>query len=328
MLRDLSPRIAEGFEAFEASATLPAADPHPRRLPPGPGPHLARRLSHRGLRGRSASDDRGAPGARLAAARRGVDAALAGPRGPVGGATGGGAERRTGGVAGPGPAGLAAALARAVPRVIPRGVARGRGADRRSTRRCCARSSSTRNAASSSTRPRTSRAGSGRRPRACAACSTRPGRGGRDRSRGGAAHGHRARAGGPDALARGVPGRVVATRCALDPRDSWVGAWRSSGSGSSLFASMDAASRASGGVVWRRGRTTRPPTGPPPSKDLVLVAVSASGRTREVVDVAQRHRGTSLVIGVTNVPRLAAGGGVATSSCRCSRVSRRPGSPR
>jgi glutamine---fructose-6-phosphate transaminase (isomerizing) len=40
----------------------------------------------------------------------------------------------------------------------------------------------------------------------------------------------------------------------------------------------------------------------PPSDDLVVVAISASGRTPEVVDVARRHRGRSLVIGVTNDP--------------------------
>ena len=34
----------------------------------------------------------------------------------------------------------------------------------------------------------------------------------------------------------------------------------------------------------------------------MLVAVSASGRTSEVVATARRHKGTSLVLGVTNVP--------------------------
>jgi len=73
------------------------------------------------------------------------------------------------------------------------------------------------------------------------------------------------------------------------------------GLGSSLFASMDAASalRANGVPALADFAST---DGTPPSKDLVLVAVSASGRTREVVDVARRHRGTSLVIAVTNMP--------------------------
>ena len=73
------------------------------------------------------------------------------------------------------------------------------------------------------------------------------------------------------------------------------------GLGSSLYASMDAAFalRARGMPAWAEYASAE---GAPPSKDLVLVAVSASGRTREVVEVARRHRGTSLVIGVTNVP--------------------------
>ena len=42
--------------------------------------------------------------------------------------------------------------------------------------------------------------------------------------------------------------------------------------------------------------------GTAPSPDLVFVAISASGRTREVRDAAERHRGTSLVVAVTNDP--------------------------
>ena len=73
------------------------------------------------------------------------------------------------------------------------------------------------------------------------------------------------------------------------------------GLGSSLFASMDAASalRAGGMPAWAEFASA---DGAPPAGELVLVAVSASGRTRETVEVAERHRGTSLVIGVTNVP--------------------------
>ena len=50
----------------------------------------------------------------------------------------------------------------------------------------------------------------------------------------------------------------------------------------------------------------------PPSRDVVLVAISASGRTPETVAVAERHRGTSLVVAVTNQPGspLAAAGDV------------------
>jgi glucosamine--fructose-6-phosphate aminotransferase (isomerizing) len=73
------------------------------------------------------------------------------------------------------------------------------------------------------------------------------------------------------------------------------------GLGSSLFASMDAAValRGAGVASWAEYASG---DGAPPSSDLVLVAVSASGRTLEVVSVAELHRGSSLVIGVTNVP--------------------------
>ena len=55
------------------------------------------------------------------------------------------------------------------------------------------------------------------------------------------------------------------------------------GLGSSLFASMDAAFalRAAGVAAWAEFASA---DGAPPAKDLVLVAVSASGKTREVVD--------------------------------------------
>jgi Glucosamine 6-phosphate synthetase, contains amidotransferase and phosphosugar isomerase domains len=73
------------------------------------------------------------------------------------------------------------------------------------------------------------------------------------------------------------------------------------GLGSSRYASLDAtfALRAGGMPAWAEYASAE---GSPPASDLVVVAVSASGRTAEVVQVARRHRGTSLVIGVTNVP--------------------------
>lgn len=85
------------------------------------------------------------------------------------------------------------------------------------------------------------------------------------------------------------PGRVAGRRTALV------------GLGSSLFASMDAAFalRAAGVPAWAEFASA---AGAPSAGDLLLVAVSASGRTTETVEVARRHRGTSLVIGVTNVP--------------------------
>jgi fructoselysine-6-P-deglycase FrlB-like protein len=74
------------------------------------------------------------------------------------------------------------------------------------------------------------------------------------------------------------------------------------GLGSSRSAALIAASalRARGETAWVEIASTSTPT--PPADDLVLVAISASGRTREVIDAAERHRGTSLVVAVTNDP--------------------------
>lgn len=73
------------------------------------------------------------------------------------------------------------------------------------------------------------------------------------------------------------------------------------GLGSSRFAAdvLAGALRASGRTAWSElasgaARTT-------PSPDLTLVAISASGGTREVLDAVDRHRGVSHVIAVTNV---------------------------
>ncbi len=73
------------------------------------------------------------------------------------------------------------------------------------------------------------------------------------------------------------------------------------GLGSSRYAALIAASslRARGSSAWAEYTTTRTPTAP--ADDLVLVAISASGRTPEVIAAAAAHRGTSLVVAVTNV---------------------------
>ena len=73
------------------------------------------------------------------------------------------------------------------------------------------------------------------------------------------------------------------------------------GLGSSRYAALDVALalRRAGATAWSEYASAD--VGPP-SKDLLLVAVSASGRTPEVVELAHRHRGTSLVVGVTNEP--------------------------
>lgn len=72
------------------------------------------------------------------------------------------------------------------------------------------------------------------------------------------------------------------------------------GMGSSRYAASIASShlRASGTSAWVEYASTGAPTAP--STDLAFVAISASGRTAEVVAAARRHRGRSIVIAVTN----------------------------
>jgi glucosamine--fructose-6-phosphate aminotransferase (isomerizing) len=74
------------------------------------------------------------------------------------------------------------------------------------------------------------------------------------------------------------------------------------GLGSSRFAGLDAAAalRASGVPAWVEFASADAAT--PPSQDTILVAISASGKTPETVAVAERHRGTSVVVAVTNQP--------------------------
>ena len=74
------------------------------------------------------------------------------------------------------------------------------------------------------------------------------------------------------------------------------------GLGSSRYAASIAATvlRAAGSSAWVEYASTGTPTAP--ADDLVFVAVSASGRTPEVVAAARRHRGQSLVVAVTNEP--------------------------
>jgi len=74
------------------------------------------------------------------------------------------------------------------------------------------------------------------------------------------------------------------------------------GMGSSRFAAMDAASR-----LRALGRDAHAETASSSSfstggRDTLVVAISASGRTPEVLDAAERHRGTSFVLGLTARP--------------------------
>ena len=74
------------------------------------------------------------------------------------------------------------------------------------------------------------------------------------------------------------------------------------GLGSSRYAALDSAVqlRAAGLPAWVEYASADIAT--PPSRDTVLVAISASGKTAETVAVAELHRGTSLVVAVTNQP--------------------------
>lgn len=74
------------------------------------------------------------------------------------------------------------------------------------------------------------------------------------------------------------------------------------GLGSSRYAALVVASsvRAAGGTAWVEYASSA--AGTPPAGDLVFVAISASGRTREVIEAAARHRGRSLVVALTGDP--------------------------
>jgi glutamine---fructose-6-phosphate transaminase (isomerizing) len=74
------------------------------------------------------------------------------------------------------------------------------------------------------------------------------------------------------------------------------------GLGSSRYAALDAATalRGAGRTAWVEFASADVAT--PPARDVVLVSVSASGSTPETVAAAERHRGTSLVVAVTNRP--------------------------
>lgn len=80
------------------------------------------------------------------------------------------------------------------------------------------------------------------------------------------------------------------------------------GLGSSRFAALIVASslRAAGASAWVDDASSA--SGTSPAGDLVMVAISASGRTPEVIAAAARHHGRSFVIAVTNddTSRLAA----------------------
>lgn len=99
------------------------------------------------------------------------------------------------------------------------------------------------------------------------------------------------------------------------------------GLGSSRSAAQIVAAQVQhrGGAAWVETAGTSAAV--PPAEDLVVFAISASGRTREVIDAAAVHRGRSLVVAVTNDPGsalavradhvLALEAGVETSGIAC-----------
>jgi fructoselysine-6-P-deglycase FrlB-like protein len=102
-------------------------------------------------------------------------------------------------------------------------------------------------------------------------------------------------AGSPAALARLLDGWGP-VRSAPSGRIAMVGL------GSSRYAAdvIAPAARAAGRTAWVE--TAGPGATTTPADDLTVIAISASGTTREVIEVADRHRGRSRVIAVTNRP--------------------------
>ncbi|HYO45031.1 MAG TPA: SIS domain-containing protein [Candidatus Limnocylindrales bacterium] len=75
--------------------------------------------------------------------------------------------------------------------------------------------------------------------------------------------------------------------------------WRLIGVGSSRFAGLDAASRLRADGRDAHAETASASGGSPGSRDTLVVAISASGRTTEVLAAAERHHGSAFVLGLT-----------------------------
>ena len=99
----------------------------------------------------------------------------------------------------------------------------------------------------------------------------------------------------PEALARLLDGWTAPE---LGGRTRFV----FTGLGSSRYAALVVAAylRSRGGLAWVEHAGGATPTRA--ADDLVAVAISASGRTPEVVDAAEAHAGRGLVVAVTNDP--------------------------
>ena len=322
-IRELAPQIAEALTRPRGAADDARGHPRPRRLSPRPDPDRPRWLPDHRLRGRAAGQPGGTARPPSSAARRRLDAALARSRRP--------------------------AVLVAAPIDRSRRTVRARRAST-STRGCAghASGSSTRIATASvearvvpATDPDLLRAfevdkelyeyrlrghlpalvAVGTRPRACAACSTTP----RDvtsdlpRTLRVALFEADCRrlAGGADSPAeRSRPRRISAAgrRFAM------------TGLGSSRYAAaiVAAALRAPGGS--RLGRVASADGAAPRRRTTwSVLAISASGRTPEVIEAAARHRGSTLVVAVTNDAGLTGRGRGRHTSCRCYAGEERSG---
>ena len=161
----------------------------------------------------------------------------------------------------------------------------------------------------------------GARPRACRDCS-RP----RVTDRPGApAAGHPRWAGCPRSAPRRVRARLGSAR-GTGRRTSSDRSIVFTGLGSSRYAALSIAPRlrARGVNAWVEFASSAQAASPAP--DLIVVAISASGRTPEVVDAARRHRGraSSSASRTTRDHRWPVRW---TSSCRCSPGRSTPASP-
>jgi glutamine---fructose-6-phosphate transaminase (isomerizing) len=87
-------------------------------------------------------------------------------------------------------------------------------------------------------------------------------------------------------------------------RDLQLGAlarpqWRLVGMGSSRFAALDAACRLREARRDAYAEVASASTFSPGGRDTLVIAISASGSTPEVLSAVERHRGTSFVLGLT-----------------------------
>ncbi|HET9344443.1 MAG TPA: SIS domain-containing protein [Candidatus Limnocylindrales bacterium] len=75
------------------------------------------------------------------------------------------------------------------------------------------------------------------------------------------------------------------------------------GMGSSRYAAVDAALRLRAAGIDAAAEYASATIGWPPSPDLLVLAISASGESAETIAAVERHRGRSRVVAVTDAPR-------------------------